>query len=87
MLTLNKVTCNLNNKAITALLKLNDAQKGAAVAVMVRKWSWVAVQLVCNAFVCCFRILYIAAYSALEGVGFSQFSVSNSKHAYSTVSI
>lgn len=49
-------------------------------------------QLVCNAFVFCFRILYIAAYSALEGMGFSQspfyqFSVSNSKHAYSTVSI
>lgn len=28
MLTLNKVMCNLNNKAIAAPLKLNDAQKG-----------------------------------------------------------
>lgn len=28
MLTLSKVMCNLNNKAITALLKLYDAQKG-----------------------------------------------------------
>ena len=28
MLMLNKVMCNLNNKAIMALLKLNDAPKG-----------------------------------------------------------
>lgn len=42
MLTLKKLMCNLNNKAILALLKLNDVQKGAidptsAMAVMVYK--------------------------------------------------